>query len=88
MTLSDELGESPLELTIKCADCESSLVEMVKFDDSDKIQEIKAHCSVKGCGGESWVKKLKGEYRLRPYGGRSITDMEYSEDGVSLLYVS
>ena len=88
MTLTDEFDESPLELTIKCADCETSLVEMVKFDDSDKVQQIKAHCSVDGCGGESWVKTLKGEYRMRPFGGRSITDMDYNEEGVSLLYIS
>jgi len=88
MTLADDLNDDSLITIIKCADCEESLVEMVKSHDSDKLQKIIAHCSVDDCGGESWVTLLSGEYRVRPSSERSITDMDYNEDGVSHLYVS
>lgn len=89
MTLADDLDNSSLTTTIKCADCGRSLVEMVKSHDSDKLQKIIAHCGGgTGCGGESWVMPLSGEYSMRPFGERSITDMDYNEDGTSHLHVS
>ena len=88
MTLSDDLDNSDLITIIKCADCGESLVEMAKAYNSDKVEKVIAHCSVNDCNGESWVTSLSGEYRMRPTDGRSITDMTYSEEGVSHLYVS
>ena len=89
MTLADDLDNGSLITIIKCADCERPLVEMVKSHDSDKLQKITACClGDTGCGGESWVTPLSGEYRMRPCDGRSITDMDYNEDGTSRLYVS
>lgn len=88
MTLADDLDHSDLTTIIKCADCGVSLIEMVKSHNSDKLQKIIAHCSVDDCGGESWVTPLSGEHSMRPFGERSITDIDYNEDGVSHLYVS
>ena len=88
MTPTDGLDNSDLITIIKCADCEESLVEMAKAYNSDRVEKIIAHCSVNNCNGESWVTTLNGEHSMRPAEGRSITDMTYSEEGVSHLYVS
>ena len=88
MTPSDDLNNNDLITFIKCADCGEPLIEMAKAYDSDKVEKIIAHCSVNGCNGENWVTVLNGEYRMRAVDGRSITDMKYSEEGVSSLYVS
>ena len=88
MTLADDLDNNDLITIIKCADCGEPLVEMAKAYNSDKVEKIIAHCSIDGCSGESWVTSLNGDYRMRPANGRSITDMKYSEEGISHLYVS
>ena len=88
MTPADDLNNSDLITIIKCADCGEPLIEMAKAYDSDKVEKVIAYCSVNDCNGESWVTTLNGEYRMRPIDGRSITDMKYSEEGISRLYVS
>ena len=45
---------------IHCADCEKTLLKMVRIEESDF--EFSVLCSCPFCGGESWRVELQGRY--------------------------
>ena len=49
-----------IEQTLKCADCEKDLINIIKVRDSEK--ELKIKCLCDECEGESWILSLTGDY--------------------------
>lgn len=56
----EDLGHTYLA----CADCGAELVDIWSLEKTNKITKVKAICENEGCGGESWVKEIIGEFYI------------------------
>jgi len=67
--------------TIKCADCGTKLVDIIKVKEDDSIVKvIKAQCF---CGGTSFLYEIIGQTYMQASKGRAIVDMPTEiKDGV------
>lgn len=57
----EQLIESDLkELNIKCADCDKTLLLMVRSRKTEEVQQLIVNCPF--CEGQSWMQELVGKY--------------------------
>ena len=62
------------ELDIKCADCDKSLLKMVRSRQTEEVQELIVNCPF--CGGQSWMQELVGKYYQTTPEGLVLGGME------------
>lgn len=60
------------EINIKCADCEKTILQMMKTRDSEDILHLIVSCPF--CEGESWSVELKGKHHQKTVDGTKIDD--------------
>lgn len=60
------------ESVVKCADCNTKLLKLVKIKDSENTIKMTVKCP---CGGSSFLVKLEGKYGFFPVDGYSISNI-------------
>jgi hypothetical protein len=72
--IADELGYQDLENnTVRCEDCRTNLLILMKVKESDEKQEVQCHCF---CGGTSFKLKLQGKFYFAPVTGVAIKKID------------
>ena len=69
----------PEELSVKCADCDKPLLEMLFVRDSEKRRKLIINWPF--CKGQSWTHELNGDYFQAPPEGLKLGEME-EKDGL------
>tara|TARA_R110000824_G_scaffold129516_1_gene290898 strand:+ start:119 stop:406 length:288 start_codon:yes stop_codon:yes gene_type:complete len=78
-----QMIESDLqELDIKCADCDKSLLNMVRSRETGQTQQLIVNCPF--CDGQSWTQKLVGKYYQKAPEGLMLGGMDL-KDGLYKL---
>lgn len=70
---------------IKCADCQKTILSMLKTKDSEQIFHLTVSCPF--CEGESWSTKLKGKHHQKTVEGTKIDDFIIVDDENILIKV-
>jgi len=68
---------------VKCADCEKTLLQLVRIKQSEEKQKLIVECPF--CDGESWIVELSGKYFQAPPEGLMLGEMEEEEDEESFF---
>ena len=80
--LEQILSSDLQELDIKCADCDKSLLKMVRSRETEKVQQLIVNCPF--CNGQSWKQELVGKYYQAAPEGLMLGDMN-EKDGFYTL---
>lgn len=68
------------KFTVKCGDCNKSLLEVIITDDGKNIlTKLKVHCSDVDCGGSSFLIPIQGAHRIAPTYPLRLKDVKNSE---------
>jgi ssDNA-binding Zn-finger/Zn-ribbon topoisomerase 1 len=78
-----ELDLSKLACTnIQCADCEKTLLRMLKMEESDF--EFSVTCTCPFCGGSSWRVELQGRYYQDVVDGTRLGEVIVEENDFTI----
>ena len=66
------------DVEVKCADCDKTLLQLVRIRPSEEEQKLVVDCPF--CDGESWITELSGKYFQSPPEGLLLGEMEEEEE--------
>ena len=66
------------DVEVKCADCDKTLLMLVRIRPSEEKQKLIVECPF--CDGESWITELSGKYFQSPPEELMLGEMEEEEE--------
>ena len=65
---------------ISCEDCNSVLIDIWKTKPSDRNTKIKVTCENEGCGGESWIHEVDGDFHIGVTENSELKSIDQNDD--------
>lgn len=76
--MSKDSPEIKEKMTIKCADCDKHILEVITVKDGkESLTKLKVYCK---CGGSSFLTTVLGTYKICPVEPFSLKDVQSAEN--------